>query len=403
MSFFRATAIAVLILGASQAANAWSMKQGRLMTRWAAQVDLKAPLPEYPRPQFVRKDWLNLNGIWEYQPGAVSDSVPVGTKLASEILVPFPVESPLSGVMEQHDRLWYRRSFTVPPAWQGRHVILHFGAVDFESEVYVNGKSVGVHRGGYDPFIYDITSYLKTGDAQELIVRVFDPTDNGGQPRGKQTTHPHGVMYTSTTGIWQTVWLEPVAENGIEDVKIVPDIDAGTVKVTVKAYGNPADQKVKLVEKDGSKIVQEISGNSGEEISLPIPHAKLWSPDHPFLYDLKISVSSGGKTVDSVASYFGMRKIEIAEVDGVKKILLNGKFVFGVGTLDQGFWPDGVYTAPTDDALKSDLQMMKDLSLNMVRKHLKVEPARWYYWTDHLGLLVWQGHAVAEHLSRRRR
>ena len=379
-----------MFLLAAPAAQAWSVKKAPLMTRWSAQVDPNHPLPDYPRPQLVRKDWLNLNGIWEYQPGAATDAVPTGTKLSSEILVPFPVESALSGVMEHHDRLWYRRTFSVPPEWQGRNVILHFGAVDFESEVFVNGKSVGLHHGGYDPFSYDITPYLKAGDAQELVVRVFDPTDNGGQPRGKQTLIPHDVDYTCTTGIWQTVWLEPVDPNGLKAVKIVPDIDAGTVKLTVQTYGDKTDNKVTVQVKDGANIIGTMTGATGVEIAIPIPHVKLWSPDQPFLYDLSISVLRGNAVVDSVASYFGMRKIEVADVGGMKKILLNGKFVFQYGALDQGFWPDGIYTAPTDDAIKSDIQTAKDFGFNLLRKHLKVEPARWYYWTDHLGMLVWQ-------------
>jgi hypothetical protein len=393
VNIFRAAIVASsLLLAAGPMAEAWSMKKAPLMTRWAGKVDPNAPLPEYPRPQLVRKDWLNLNGIWEYQPGAETDAVPAGRKLSSEILVPFPVESALSGVMEHHDRLWYRRSFNLPPAWRGRQIILHFGAVDFESEVFINGKAVGMHRGGYDPFSYDITPCLDPGEAQEIIVRIFDPTDNGGQPRGKQSLKSHGVMYTPTTGIWQTVWLEPVAADGIDRIKIIPDIDAGAVKITVTpAYGaKDKSIDVSVMVKDGATTVSKASGAANREINLPLPHAKLWSPDHPFLYGLEISASTGGKAVDRVTSYFGMRKIEVADVGGFEKILLNRKFLFQVGTLDQGFWPDGVYTAPTDDAIKFDLQTMKDLGLNMVRKHLKVEPARWYYWTDHLGLLVWQ-------------
>lgn len=373
-------------------AEDWAMKKGRLMTRWSAQVDPAAPWPEYPRPQLVRADWRNLNGLWEYQPGAAGDAVPVGRALAGKILVPFAVESALSGVMEHHDRLWYRRSFDVPADWKGKRVILHFGAVDYESEVYVNGKSLGVHKGGYDPFHYDVTDALKDGGAgpQELIVRVFDPTIKGGQPRGKQTTTPGGIMYTSTTGIWQTVWLEPIAPGGVRDLKITPDVDAGAVKITVESLGEAADAEVAVTVKDGEAVVGTARGKPGAEIKVAVPGAKLWSPDRPFLYDLEIAVSRNGEAVDEVGSYFGMRKIEIGDVGGVKKMLLNGAFVFQFGVLDQGFWPDGVYTPPTDDAIQYDVQTMKDLGFNMVRKHLKVEPARWYYWTDKLGLLVWQ-------------
>ncbi len=386
-------ALTAIILSIPGPLFAWTPKQAPIMTRWAKDVDPAKPLPDYPRPQMVRADWLNLNGVWEYQPGAEGDAPPTGKKLGSEILVPFPVESALSGVMEHHDRLWYRRMFTVPAAWNGKRTLLHFGAVDFESEVFVNGKSVGIHKGGYLPFSYDVTPFLNGDGLQELIVRVFDPTDDGGEPRGKQTLHlpPGGIMYTPTTGIWQTVWLEPVASHAIESLKIVPDVDGGALKLTVNAGVNEDKLwTVSLVAKDGGKVVGSVEGRPGVEVKIPVPNAKLWSPDSPFLYDLEATLSDGGKPVDRVTSYFGMRKIEVGEENGVKKMLLNGKFVFEFGTLDQGFWPDGIYTAPTDAALKNDIEMMKAFGFNMVRKHIKVEPARWYYWTDKLGLLVWQ-------------
>ncbi len=371
--------------------QAWSPKTAPLMTRWAAQVDPTHPLPEYPRPQMVRKDWLNLNGVWEYQPGGEKDAVPTGQRLASEILVPFPVESALSGVMEHYERLWYRRMFAVPPSWDGRRILLHFGAVDYECEVFLNGKSAGLHRGGYDPFFFDITPLLSgPSGPQELIVRVYDPTENGGQPRGKQTTHPAGVIYTSVTGIWQTVWLEPVAPGGVRDLKLVPDVDARQLRLTVDTLGGVPDENITVTVRDGASVVQTAAGVAGSEIVVPVPDAKLWSPAQPSLYDLQISVSSAGRVIDEVGSYFGLRKVALAEVGGVRKMLLNGEFVFEQGVLDQGYWPDGIYTAPTDEAIKADLQTVKDLGFNLVRKHLKVEPARWYYWADHLGLLVWQ-------------
>ncbi|MBV9851353.1 MAG: glycoside hydrolase family 2 [Armatimonadetes bacterium] len=372
------------------AARAWSPKQAPLMTKWARQVDPKRPWPEYPRPQMTRVDWLNLNGVWEYQPGTEGDLVPTGRKLSGEILVPYPVESALSGVMEHHDRLWYRRRFVVPPAWRGRRVMLNFGAVDFESEVYINGKSVGVHRGGYLPFSYDITPFLTKTGPQELIVRVFDATDLAGEPRGKQTTHPGGIMYTPTTGIWQTVWLEPVARTSVRGLKIVPNIDTHRVSVTVNATApTPATKAVVTVLASGS-IVKTVTGRPGAALCLPIANQKLWSPDHPFLYDLTVKLIQNGTVADQVRSYFGMRKISLGVDHGVKKMFLNNKFLFEIGPLDQGFWPDGIYTQPNEAALKADIQAMKRYGFNMVRKHIKVEPARWYYWTDHLGLLVWQ-------------
>ncbi len=380
-----------LTLAGTRTTRAWSPKSGQLMTRWAAQVDPAHPLPEYPRPQMVRQDWLSLNGVWQYQPGGDKDTVPTGKKLASEILVPFPVESAVSGVMEHHDRLWYRRMFTVPTAWSGREVILHFGAVDYECAVFLNGKSVGLHRGGYDPFSFDLTPFLsRSTEPQELIVRVYDPTEEGGQPRGKQTTRPAGVIYTSNTGIWQTVWLEPVARGGISELKLVPDVDAGQLRLTVNTTGEASGESVNVTIRSGETVVGTATGETDKEMLVPVPDAKLWSPDEPSLYDLQVTVSASGKVIDEVGSYFGMRKIEIGEENGVKKMLLNSKFVFQYGTLDQGFWPDGIYTAPTDDALRYDIEAIKQGGFNMVRKHLKVEPARWYYWCDRLGLLVWQ-------------
>lgn len=358
------------------------------MTRFARDVDPKNVLPEYPRPQLAREKWLNLNGLWQYQPGTAGEAVPKG-KLSKAILVPFPVESALSGVMEQHDRIWYRRKFTVPTSWKGEHILLHFGAVDYESEVFVNGKSFGKHTGGYDPFSYDITSAIKGAGEQEITVRVYDPTDDGGFPRGKQTLHPQGIMYTSTTGIWQTVWLEPVPAVNISDIRITPDIDQSVVKLNVDA-ATAAGYTVSVKVKDGGKVVSSASGKPNAEFTVPVPNAKLWSPDSPFLYDLDITLEKGGKKVDAVSSYAGMRKISVGEQDGYKKLFLNNKFLFQIGPLDQGFWPDGIYTAPTDAAIKNDLQMIKNFGYNMVRKHIKVEPYRWYYWADKLGLMVWQ-------------
>lgn len=368
-------------------AQQWQPKKAALMSKFAKDVNPNSVLPEYPRPQLTRVKWMNLNGLWQYQPGAASDALPTGN-LSSNILVPFPVESALSGVMEHHDRLWYRRTFTVPATWKDENILLHFGAVDYESEVFVNGKSMGVHSGGYDPFTYDITSAIKASGPQEITVRVFDPTDNGGQPRGKQTLRPGGIMYQSVTGIWQTVWLEPVPVINISDIKIVPDIDKGVVKLTVSTEAEGTT--VSITVKDGAKVVKTMTGKTNTELSVPVANAKLWSPDSPFLYDLDIALVKGSTKVDAVSSYFGMRKISVENDGGYKKLYLNNKFQFMVGPLDQGFWPDGGYTAPTDAALKYDLQKTKDFGFNMIRKHIKVEPYRWYYWADKLGLLIWQ-------------
>jgi hypothetical protein len=380
--------IATAMQGAG--AKGWSPKLGPLMTRWSSKVDARMPHPEYPRPQMVRNDWLNLNGMWEFQPGSSPDELPpFGKTLAGAILVPYPVESALSGVMQLHDRLWYRRMLKIPAGWRGRQILLHFGAVDWEAEVFVNGKSAGVHRGGYDPFSYDITSMLSHED-DELIIRVFDPTQKGGQPRGKQNTEPRGITYTPTTGIWQTVWLEPVNAASIEDLNMIPDIDRGHLKLKVTSSKARSDSMVDVAIKAGSAVVVKMSVPVNADALIPIPSSRLWSPDTPFLYTMQLSLRQGGSTVDSVSTYFGMRKLTVGDADGHKKLLLNNQFVFQIGPLDQGFWPDGIYTAPTDEALKDDILQMKAMGFNMVRKHIKVEPARWYYWADTLGLMVWQ-------------
>jgi beta-galactosidase/beta-glucuronidase len=355
----------------------WQPAAGPLKTRWAKDVTPDNVLPEYPRPQMVRKDWLNLNGLWD---------IKLGDGTESKILVPFAIESALSGVMKHVDRVTYRRSFEIPKGWSGQQVLLHFGAVDWESKVTLNGKELGVHRGGYDAFSYNITDALKGEGAQEITVEVFDPTDLGGQPRGKQKLKPGSIMYTATTGIWQTVWLEPVPPAHIESLRIVPDVDDGCLRLTVVGSGS-----VEAVASEDGKDIAQVTGQAGSELKLSIPNPKLWSPDSPHLYDLRVALKSGDKTVDAVTSYFGMRKIALGKDDkGVTRMMLNGKPVFQVGPLDQGFWPDGIYTAPTDEALRFDIEETKRLGFNTTRKHVKVEPDRWYYWCDKLGLLVWQ-------------
>ncbi len=368
----------------------WSMKTAKLMTPFATTIDTSNVLGEYPRPQMVRQNWMNLNGIWQFQPGtSAAEGLPAGT-LSSKILVPFPVESAISGVMQHYERLWYRRTFTVPSEWTGQRILVHFGAVDYESEVFVNGQTLGIHKGGYDPFTYDITSSLTGTGLQEMTVRVYDPTSDGGQPRGKQTLSPGGIMYTCTSGIWQSVWLEPVPQTSISNINIVPDIDKSVLNLTVSTEGQAANQTITAVVKDGDEVVTTFQGTVNSKMQIPVPDAKLWSPDSPFLYDLSITLNSDGVGVDSLTSYFGMRKISVGTVDGYKKLLLNNQFLFQIGPLDQGFWPDGLYTAPTDSALRYDIEKMKELGFNMVRKHIKVEPYRWYYWADKLGLMVWQ-------------
>jgi len=377
--------IVVPALGAA----GWQMKQAPLMTPWAALVDTNNPLPEYPRPQMVRSNWLSLNGIWQFQPGATNDPVPVNQTLAALILVPYPMESAISGVMQYSAFSWYRRTFTVPAAWSGKRIILHLDAVNWRARVYINGRQVGVHKGGYDQITYDITSYLSRGGTQELIVQVYNPVDNGGQPRGKQTLYPGGIMYTSSSGIWQPVWLEPVDASGISDLQIVPDVDNARLRLTVNTYATNGMTVVATVLSNGLAI-KTVTGNPQTQLAVLVPNANPWSPDNPFLYDLQIFAVHNGVTNDTVSSYFGMRKVSLKVVNGVPEIYLNNRPYFEMGPLDQGFWPDGIYTAPTDAALAFDLQQEKALGFNMVRKHIKVEPQRWYYWADKLGLLVWQ-------------
>jgi hypothetical protein len=385
-----AFALCATVFAASAKAAPWQMKQGPLMTPWARLVDTNNPLPEYPRPQMVRSNWLSLNGIWQFEPGITnSDPVPTNQTLSSSILVPFPMESAISGVMQYHAWSWYRRTFTVPSTWNGQHVILHLDAVDWQSQVFVNGQGVGTHKGGYDPFSYDITPYLTGGGPQELIVQVYNPVDNGSQPRGKQTLYPGGIMYTSATGIWQPVWLEPVDSSGVRNLLIIPDIDNSRLRLTVNTCAvNGVTVYATVL--NGSATVSTANGAAGTELDLAISNPNLWTPDNPFLYSLQITLTHNGATNDSVSSYFGMRKISTNTVNGVPMIFLNNQLLFEMGPLDQGYWPDGIYTAPTDDALKFDLQEIKALGFNTIRKHEKVERQRWYYWADTLGLMVWQ-------------
>ena len=369
----------------------WKPAGDKIKTSWGEQLDPKNVLPEYPRPIMERNDWKNLNGLWKY--AITPKGTPAPAAYQGDILVPFAVESSLSGVgkmINEKEELWYQRTFDVPSAWRGKQILLHFGAVDWKAEVWVNDVKVGEHTGGFTPFYFDITSVLNKGN-NDLVVKVWDPSDRGEQPRGKQIANPHGIWYTPVTGIWQTVWLEPVATQYITNLKTTPDIDNNSVKVEVAANTTSAD-KVEVKVFDGKNLVAKGAALNGVPVELAMPaNTKLWSPDSPFLYNMEVTLYKDGKAIDQVKSYTAMRKYSIRKgQNGITRLQLNNKDYFQFGPLDQGWWPDGLYTAPTDEALVYDLKKTKDFGYNMVRKHVKVEPARWYTHCDQLGLIVWQ-------------
>jgi beta-galactosidase/beta-glucuronidase len=376
-------AVTLFCLPALFAAD-WKPAENPLTTPWTALVNPAHPLPEYPRPQMARPGWINLNGLWDYT--ILPRQQTAAARYDGRILVPFPVESALSGVkrpLTREQRLWYRRTFTAPNL-KGKRLLLNFGAVDWRAEVWVNGKAVGQHEGGYDPFTFDITAALKGKGPEEIVVAVWDPSDTGPQPRGKQVLDPNSIWYTAVSGIWQTVWLEPVPERYISGLSMVPDLDGRKLRLTVRS--GSAGQFTAIARLAG-KSAGQVSGKLNEPCDLPLADVKPWSPDAPTLYDLDISLDGG----DRVASYFGMRKIEVRQdAAGFPRLFLNNQPLFQIGPLDQGWWPDGLYTAPTDAALRFDIETLKKLGFNMCRKHVKVEPARYYYWCDKLGFMVWQ-------------
>ncbi len=370
----------------------WKPAPSPIATKWASRVGPERVHPEYPRPQMVRSDWMNLNGLWDYALRPRQEPRP--ERFDGKILVPFPLESSLSGVgrpVSPAERVWYRRTFRLPPAWGGKRILLHFGAVDWEARVWMNGIFLGAHRGGYSPFTLEATAALRPGGDQEIVVAVWDPTDAGYQPRGKQVLKPRGIWYTPSTGIWRTVWIEPVPLESIDSLKLTPDLDGKRLLVEVKGRALLPGCRVTARAFAGGKEISSARGRPGEEFPLAVPDPRPWSPDSPFLYTLEIGLERNGRILDKVGSYFGMRKISLGkDRAGITRIFLNGKPLFHFGTLDQGFWPDGLYTAPSDDALRYDLEILKKLGFNTVRKHVKIEPDRWYYWCDKLGLMVWQ-------------
>lgn len=356
---------------------------------WTDKVNLSMPLSEHPRPQFERECWQCLNGEWGYHIATrgekwVSD-------YSDKIIVPFGIESLLSGVekpLRPTDRLWYEKKFTVNEELKDRRILLHFDAVDWQCKVYINKEQVGNHTGGYISFCFDITDYLKDGE-NTLNVCVYDPTESGWQQRGKQDNHPHGFWYTATSGIWQTVWLEGVNEARIDSIKVLPDIDNGTVNIKSKLTVEEYDAYIlKIFDGDTPVFSEEISLDENIDMGKDF---KLWSPEEPNLYSVILELYRDGKLADKVRSYFGMRKFGVQKDSfGVPRLFLNNEPYFQRGLLDQGYWPDGGLTPPADEAMIFDIEEMKRLGFNMLRKHIKIEPMRWYYHCDRLGMIVWQ-------------
>ncbi|MDR3228581.1 MAG: hypothetical protein LBT53_04125 [Puniceicoccales bacterium] len=394
LSLRSAALLACALAFASPLHAQWKPAGDKIKTKWAAEVSPDKVLPEYPRPRLVRDQWQNLNGLWDYAIATKGAELPA--TFEGKILVPFCIESSLSGVQKTikgtHE-LWYKREFTVPAAWAGKNIAINFGAVDWKADVFVNDKLVGSHSGGYTPFSFDITPHLAKRGANKLVVRVWDPTDTYDYARGKQISNPHGIWYTAVTGIWQTVWLEPVAPNHITDIKAIPDIDSGVLAVTVSTSQKNAGAvaTAKLLDKSG-RVVASAKGAAGTELALKVANPLLWDTQTPNLYDLTVALSdTSGAPLDSVRSYAAFRKIsKVLGADGVNRLQLNNKTLFQFGPLDQGWWPDGLYTAPTDEALLFDIKKTKEFGFNLIRKHVKVEPARWYYHCDREGILVWQ-------------
>lgn len=417
----------LLLLPTSDVAQSWKRASSTLTTKWGENVTPENAWREYPRPQFMRDRWLNLNGLWNYT--VTTRQAPAPARFSRQILVPFPMGSSLSGVgtiLQPDQRLWQQRRFRLPAEWNGQRILLHFGAVDYESVLWINGAVAGTHTGGSDPFNFDITPYVKNGE-NELLLAVTDPTDTGEQPRGKQQLKPSGIWYTPVAGIWQTVWIEPVPKQlYLAELRLTPDVDAGGLRVVALANEATADDSyaVRLTASAGGKSLPAVITRVNRENFLPIPAAHLWSPDDPFLYDLRAELirvappapyasetrdrraprfgdeerrlyanaQAQGGPLDTVTSYFGMRKISLGpgKVAGQPALLLNGKPIFQHGPLDQGWWPDGLLTPPSDDAMHWEISWLRQAGFNMLRKHIKVEPARYYYHCDKLGMLVWQ-------------
>ncbi|MEC8636283.1 MAG: sugar-binding domain-containing protein [Bacteroidota bacterium] len=383
----------LLIISNAQSQN-WKTAEGKLMSKWAKTVNPENVWKEYPRPQFERTQWKNLNGLWDYAILRTNEIQP--KKFQGKILVPFSFESPLSGVgknISPNDKMWYMKTFDLPKNWSGKKIIIHFEAVDYDSSVWLNDILLGSHKGGFDRFSFDITPYIKPNGRQKIVLSVKDGTNFSSQPRGKQQIKPSGIYYTPVSGIWQTVWLEAVSnEAHLQEVKTTSNIDEKTVTVipiTNQALVSGYSIRTSVFF-NGEKVAFG-EGKPSIPLTLKIDTPQLWSPDNPNLYDLKlILVNPSGAVIDQVDSYFGMRKISLGDHKGVKYLFLNNRPLFHYGTLDQGWWPDGLLTPPSDQAMKYDIEMTKKMGFNMIRKHVKIEPDRWYYYCDKLGIMVWQ-------------
>ncbi len=375
-------------------AQSWKPIEGKIMSKWSKTITPENVWQEYPRPQFERTQWKNLNGLWDFSVSKGNQIQPKQYK--GKILVPFSFESPLSGVgkgINPEDKMWYRKSFKLPNKWSGDDVIIHFEAVDYHSTIWVNDILVGTHKGGFDRFSFNITPYLKPEGLQKIVLSVEDASNFSSQPRGKQQINASGIYYTPVSGIWQTVWLEAVSSEAyLKQVRITSDIDNSKVNLIplsnvplIRGYQVAVD-----VFLDGKKVA---SGKTKPDtpMHLKIENAHLWSPDHPHLYDVKINlINPSGIVIDRVDSYFGMRKISLEDHKGVKYLFLNNAPLFHYGTLDQGWWPDGLLTPPSDEAMRYDIEMTKAMGFNMIRKHVKIELDRWYYHCDKMGIMVWQ-------------